>query len=83
MLEIFGKFSFVIIASYASSIFLITALVIQTLISKVKTDKELKKKEFEKTRKKDEKRGREKNKNPREVDLSFERKKEYFLPWFA
>ena len=45
MLEIFGKFSFVIIASYASSISLISALVIQTLISKVKTDKELKKKE--------------------------------------
>ena len=47
MLEIFGKFSFVIIASYASSIFLITALVIQTLILKVKTDKELKKKKTE------------------------------------
>ncbi len=47
MLEIFGKFSFVIIASYASSIFLITALVIQTLISKIKTDKELNKKEPE------------------------------------
>ena len=47
MLEIFGKFSFVIIASYASSISLISALVIQTLISKVKTDKELKKKENE------------------------------------
>ena len=47
MLEIFGKFSFVIITSYASSIFLITALVIETLISKVKTDKELKKKETE------------------------------------
>ena len=47
MLEIFGKFSFVIIASYASSISLISALVIQALISKVKTDKELKKKETE------------------------------------
>ena len=47
MLEIFGKFSFVITASYASSICLISALVIQTLISKVKTDKELKKKETE------------------------------------
>ena len=47
MLEIFGKFSFVIIASYASSISIILALVIQTLISKVKTDKELKKKETE------------------------------------
>ena len=47
MLEIFGKFSFVIIASYVSSIFLVLALVIQTLISKVKIDKELKKKEAE------------------------------------
>ena len=47
MLEIFGKFSFVIIASYGSSISLISALVIQTLISKVKTDKELNKKETE------------------------------------
>ena len=47
MLEIFGKFSFVIIASYASSISLISALVIQTLISKVKTDIELRKKETE------------------------------------
>jgi len=47
MLEIFGKFSFVIIASYASSITLVSALVIETLISKVKTDKELKKKETE------------------------------------
>ena len=47
MLEIFGKFSFVIIASYASSISLISALVIQTLISKVKIDKELEKKETE------------------------------------
>tara|TARA_B100000989_G_scaffold198892_1_gene150320 strand:+ start:378 stop:533 length:156 start_codon:yes stop_codon:yes gene_type:complete len=45
MLEIFGKFSFVIVASYVSSISLILALVIQTLISKVKTDKELRKKE--------------------------------------
>ena len=45
MLEIFGKFSFVIVASYISSIFLISVLVIQTLISKVKTDKELRKKE--------------------------------------
>ena len=47
MLEMFGKFSFVIIASYVSSISLISALVIQTLISKVKTDKELRKKETE------------------------------------
>ena len=47
MLEMFGKFSFVIIASYVSSISLISALVIQTLISKVKTDRELKKKETE------------------------------------
>ena len=45
MLEIFGKFSFVIVASYVSSISLISALVIQTLISKVKTDKKLRKKE--------------------------------------
>ena len=49
MLEIFGKFSFVIIASYASSITLLSALVIETLISKVKTDRELKKKETETT----------------------------------
>ena len=45
MLEIFGKFSFVIIASYVSSIFLISALVINTLISKIKTDRELRKRE--------------------------------------
>ena len=45
MLSIFGKFSFVIIASYASTIVLISALIIQTLISKIKTDKELRKKE--------------------------------------
>ena len=45
MLEIFGKFSFVIVASYVSSISLISALVIQTIISKVKTDKEVRKKE--------------------------------------
>ena len=45
MLEIFGKFSFVIIASYVSSISLISALVLQTLISKIKTDRELRKKE--------------------------------------
>ena len=47
MLEIFGKFSFVIIASYASSITLLSALVIETLISKVKTDRELKNKDTE------------------------------------
>ena len=47
MLAIFGKFSFVIIASYVSTIALISALIIQTLISKVKTDKELRKKEKE------------------------------------
>ena len=47
MLEIFGEFSFIIIASYASSITLLLALVIETLISKVKTDKALKKKETE------------------------------------
>ena len=47
MLEIFGNFSFVIIASYASSITLLSALVIETLISKVKAEKELKKKETE------------------------------------
>ena len=47
MLAIFGQFSFVIIASYASSITLLSALVIETLISKVNTDKELKKKETE------------------------------------
>ena len=47
MLEIFGKFSFVIIASYVSSLSLIAALVIQTLVSKVKIDKALRKKETE------------------------------------
>ena len=45
MLAIFGKFSFVIISSYVSTIALISALIIQTLISKIKTDKELRKKE--------------------------------------
>ena len=45
MLAIFGKFSFVIIASYVRTIALISALIIQTLISKIKTDKELRKKE--------------------------------------
>ena len=45
MLEIFGKFSFVIIASYISSISLILALVLQTLVSKIKIDRELRKKE--------------------------------------
>ena len=45
MLAIFGKFSFVIIASYVSTFALISALIIQTLISKIKTDKELRKKE--------------------------------------
>ena len=47
MLEIFGKFSFVIIASYVSSISLILALVLKTLISKIKTDRELTKREPE------------------------------------
>ena len=47
MLEIFGKFSFVIIASYVGSISLISALIIQSLVSKKKTDKELRKKETE------------------------------------
>ena len=45
MLSIFGKLSFVIIASYVSTIALISGLIIQTLISKIKTDKELRKKE--------------------------------------
>ena len=45
MSEIFGEFSFVIITSYVSSISLILAIIIQTLIFKVKTDKELRKKE--------------------------------------
>jgi hypothetical protein len=45
MLAIFGNFSFVIIESYVSTIALISALIIQTLISKIKTDKELRKKE--------------------------------------
>ena len=45
MLGMFGKFSFVIIASYVSSISLISALVLQTLISKIKTDRELRKRE--------------------------------------
>ena len=45
MSEIFGKFSFVIIASYVCSLSLISALIIQTLIFKIKTDKELRKKE--------------------------------------
>ena len=45
MLEIFGNFSFVIIASYVSSISLISALVLQTLVSKIKTDRELRKRE--------------------------------------
>ena len=47
MFEIFGKFSFVIIASYVSAIFLISALIVQTLMSKVKIDKELKKRDRE------------------------------------
>jgi len=47
MLEIFGKFSFVIISSYASSISLISALIVQTLMSNVKTHRELRKKETE------------------------------------
>ena len=47
MLEIFGKFSFVIISSYASSISLISALIIQTLISKERTDRKLREKETE------------------------------------
>ena len=45
MTEIFGEFSFVIITSYVCSISLILALIIQTLIYKIKTDKELRKKE--------------------------------------
>tara|TARA_E500000178_G_C16466415_1_gene506792 strand:- start:149 stop:304 length:156 start_codon:yes stop_codon:yes gene_type:complete len=45
MLGMFGKFSFVIIASYVSSISLISALVLQTLMSKIKTDRELRKRE--------------------------------------
>ena len=45
MLTIFGKFSFVIIASYLSTIALISALIIQTLISKIKTDRKLREKE--------------------------------------
>ena len=45
MLEIFGKFSFVIIASYVISISLISALVLKALISKIKTDRELRKRE--------------------------------------
>ena len=45
MLEIFGKFSFVIIASYISSISLISVLVLQTLVSKTKTDRKLRKRE--------------------------------------
>ena len=45
MSEIFGEFSFVIITSYVCSISLILALIIQTLIYKIKTDKELRKKE--------------------------------------
>ena len=45
MLGMFGKFSFVIIASYVSSISLISALVLQTLMSKMKTDRELRKRE--------------------------------------
>ncbi len=47
MLDIFGKFSFVIITSYVSSILLILALIIQTLISKIKTERELISKEPE------------------------------------
>ena len=47
MLGMFGKFSFVIIASYVSSISLISALVLQTLMSKIKTDRELRKREAE------------------------------------
>ena len=43
MLGMFGKFSFVIIASYVSSLSLISALVLQTLMSKIKTDRELRK----------------------------------------
>ena len=45
MLAIFGKFSFVIVVSYVSTVALISALIIQTLISKIKIDKELTKKE--------------------------------------
>ncbi len=45
MSAIFGNFSFVIIASYVSTIALISVLIMQTLISKIKTDKELRKKE--------------------------------------
>ena len=45
MSEVFGQFSFVIITSYVSSISLILFLIIQTLISKMKADKELRKKE--------------------------------------
>ncbi len=47
MFEIFGKFSFVIIASYVSAIFLISVLIVHTLVSKVKTDKQLKKREHQ------------------------------------
>ena len=45
MLGMFGKFSFVIIASYVSSISLISVLVLQTLMSKIKTDAEMRKRE--------------------------------------
>jgi hypothetical protein len=45
MLGMFGKFSFVIIASYVSSISLISVLVLQTLMSKIKTDTEMRKRE--------------------------------------
>ena len=47
MLDIFGKFSFAIIASYISAISLISLLVLQTLISKIKTDREMRKREAE------------------------------------
>ena len=45
MLEIFGKFSFAVIGSYISAISLISVLVLQTLISKIKTDREMRKRE--------------------------------------
>ena len=45
MSQVFGEFSFVIITSYVSSLSLILALIIQTLISKLKTDRALTKKE--------------------------------------
>ncbi len=45
MFELFGKYSFVIITSYLTSISLMLILIIQSLLSKWQSKKKLKKKE--------------------------------------